>query len=1018
MNRIAGLVAVTVVLLGAAEAARAEVRVGPNYRLDSDLSPFRGRDLIGLAVSPGDPQRVVQINANYLDLRCEASLSTDGGSTWGQAVALVPPDAGAGQAPFAPGCGFHNSVQFGSGMNVYAVVTASRTTAASGTTGSIADAAVIVYRSTDGGSTWQKGVVALAEGAGTDDSAVASMGPSYTRPAVAVQAAGGPGGADRVYAVARDIVGKDNQAGGCTPVASPPASVVSCPNPMRVAYSENGGQSFVTRTNASPLGLRTTDPGVAVVNTDGSLTVVWRTTTAPATPADPVGKLQAARSTDQGQNWGAPVDIADVRNTGTAVTTHVPPTTAPLTAGVSASATSPKIAIDPNIPGRIYLVYGQSPHATLPYTAADHFVSPDQRVYFQRSSDFGATWTAPKRVSDATSLPGARTHQTRHANVSVSPNGRVNVVWHDRRHWTQGRLEHNCTHSHIFCDEIRLGDTYYAYSTNGGDTFSPNIRINDRSQNNEVGYDTRPAGYWWSGPQSVTVGGDRLLVAWMDSREGNWDTDTEDVYLAKVDFNASGTAPQTTLNDADVVARSVALSKIAYQGGNEGALVGGAIDPDNDGVGSPATGPASRNASSVVVVNPDDLAGAMAATVLARANPGPVLVSPAAGLPASVKTEIARMRPAKAFVIGDSASLSAQVVTDIAAAAGILPGKVTRLSGASSAATAAAIASQMDYRRTAERAANQPAFDAAVIANPANPQIAASAVALAAARRLPILYVSADAIPAETATALSDLKIDTTLVVGGTSVVGAAVFSGLPGATRLDGADQYAVSRSVVAQSLTRGLPSNVVYVADGTRPLDATLLSGVVARATGILVLAPAPLASTAVAQAASFGLSGIAKYVLLNALPDPVAPPPPPPPPVAPPPVAPPAAPPPPPGAGDTEAPKATLSGATRQKVGPTVSVGVTCTSEPCTATVGAVVKVPKFGKVKAKTFKLTSIKAKLAKGKKRTFKLALSPSRRLAILRALKARKVPSARFTVTVADAAANKRTLGRTVRFRR
>ena len=144
----------------------------------------------------------------------------------------------------------------------------------------------------------------------------------------------------------------------------------------------------------------------------------------------------------------------------------------------------------------------------------------------------------------------------------------------------------------------------------------------------------------------------------MDSREGNWDTDTEDFYLAKVNFAASGAAPQTVVDEPDAVSRSVALSKLGYQGGNEGALVGGARDPANAGLdrgrsrADPRRGTRRPSSSSTRPT----VAGAMAGTVLARANPGPVLLSPAAGLPASVKAEIARIRPARVFVIGDARS--------------------------------------------------------------------------------------------------------------------------------------------------------------------------------------------------------------------------------------------------------------------------------------------------------------------------------------------------------------------------
>jgi hypothetical protein len=96
----------------------------------------------------------------------------------------------------------------------------------------------------------------------------------------------------------------------------------------------------------------------------------------------------------------------------------------------------------------------------------------------------------------------------------------------------------------------------------------------------------------------------------------------------------------------------------------------------------------------------------------------------------------------------------------------------------------------------------------------------------------------------------------------------------------------------------------------------------------------------------------------------------------------------------------------------------VVVTCTSEPCTAAVKATVAVPKVGRVKAKTYTLKSVSAKLAKGVKRTVKLKISATVRAAILRALKARKSVSARFTVTLSDSAGNRRSLTRSVKFRR
>ena len=916
-------------LLGLAPAAQAEIRVSPNFNLASDSSAFRARDQIGLAVNRTNPQHVVAVNANYLDLECEASVSLDGGTTWSDAVPLLPPDPAPGEDPFSKRCNFHQSVQFGSGQNVYAIVTASRTAPA------LPDAAVLVYRSTNGGATWQRGVVAMPAGPGRDDSSTPDPGPNYSRPGLAVDPGAG-GAPDKVYAIGRDFVGKDNGGSGTDP--APYNCVASCAS-VKVAVSTDSGSSYGAPVNVSPAGLHVGDPPVGVVNDDGSVTVTWRQSgqgTPSATNPSNVGRLQASRSATPGVagSWSTPVDIATVKNTGSG--THVPNPDG--VTGTSTTATYPRIATDPTRPGWIYLVYSQSPPGpTAPpggYQGSDHFISFDSQVWFQRSQDRGATWSHPQRISDrpATASPGSLTHQTRHPNVSVSPDGRVNVVWQDRRHWYQSgmpeggaaSMERNCTFSHTFCEDIRLGDTYYSSSLNGGGTFSSNIRISDRSHNNDVGYDTRPAsGYWSWGPQVVTVGGGRLLIGWMDSREGNWDTDTEDFYLAKLDFDASGADPQTSIEEPDAIARSVALSKIGYRGGNEGALVGGVRDPANAGLTAPIPGGvASRNASAVVIVNEGDVAGAMAGTVLARANPGPVLLSPSAGLPASVRAEIARIRPARAFVIGDTASLSAQVVTEVAAAAGILPGQVKRLSGASDAATAALIPAEFDYRLQAEKDADVPGFDAAVIANPASPD-AAAAVGLAAARRLPILYVGVDSIPAETTAELNALDIRKALVVGGPDDVSPAVITQLQalpkltqGAQRLGGADQYETSRAVVGESVDRGLPTNVVYVADGASPMDATLLGGVVARATGMLVLARTPLTGSAAGQAADFGLTGIDRFILVERPPS-VAPPPPPPVAPPPPPPAPPPAPPPPPPAVVPPPPAAPEAGPVLSKV-----------------------------------------------------------------------------------------------------
>jgi putative cell wall-binding protein len=852
-----------------APAVSADVRVSPNQRVTSDPSSFRGKDQVSLAVNPANPDHVVAVNVDFLDEFCEASASFNGGSTWSPAAELQPPAPGVGN-PFLPSCRVSNhagesmfqGVQFGTGLNVYAISITPRSAG-----GTEEGATAIVYKSTDGGVTWGQGVIALPGGTGGN----VATGPYYELPVVLVDPGQGTGGADLVYAIARDASGSGNSGSPCLVTAGTRCDAV------RLAKSLDGGATFGAPVQVSPALEPTVDAATAAIGPDHSVNVAWRTAGIPGTGTSPSpAEIHFTRSTNQGATFSAPVVVTGVSNLARSSANH----TTPL---ASTASTFPRMDVN-KTNGNLYLVYNQGGNGpTAPaggYQGTDHFIPPDSGVYFQRSLNNGAAWSPPKKISNLSTsqaIEGTWVHQTRHPDVSVAPNGRVDVVWQDRRHWYMGPGDRVCVHTHVFCEDIRLGDTYLASSTDNGATFGANRRVSDHSFNNDVGFDYRFATYWAFGPQAEPMGNDKLIVGWMDSREGSYDSDNQDVYVAKVDFAAGGAVPQASTDQTDPVALSVALSKRHYPGGGEGAMLSGF---------------ATRNATNVVIVNRDDPATAIAASVLARANNSPLLLSPAGGLTADVKAEISRLAPAGAIVVGDASALSAQVAADAAAASGgnFAAGDVVRISALDSATLAAGMATVMDKRSAAEKAADAPAFDAVVIANPAGPD-AAAATGLAAARRLPILFVSTNAIPAPTASALSSLDINRAIVIGDTSQVSSAVRSSLPTSTRLAGTNQYGTSQEVVDESVRRGLPTNMVYVANGTRPMDAALLGAGVGRSTGIMVLSPGPTNTTAASTLADTGLKGVDRMVLVNGA---VAPgvTPPPPPAIVPPP-------PPPPGA-----------------------------------------------------------------------------------------------------------------------
>jgi putative cell wall-binding protein len=312
----------------------------------------------------------------------------------------------------------------------------------------------------------------------------------------------------------------------------------------------------------------------------------------------------------------------------------------------------------------------------------------------------------------------------------------------------------------------------------------------------------------------------------MDSRMGNFQNDSQDIYMTKVSFNPSRRVPVRRVRAGSATAFSLALARMTYPGGPE-AVLGGTF----------VTRPWTR----IVIVNDQDVAGALAAGVLARGYLAPVLASPASGLPAAVKREVSLMQPLGAYVIGSTSQLSDQVVSDLAAA-GVPQDQIVRLAGAGAPGTAAEVATTaagIDQLPPARIPSGQPEVNAAIIANPASPD-AVTAAALAAARRLPILYVSRNAIPPATSAALTQMGVRKTLVIGDQHVVGSGVLAGLPSPTRLGGSNAYKTSTAVAKASLLWGVPDNIVYVTDGTEPMETALLGGALGRINATLLVSP----------------------------------------------------------------------------------------------------------------------------------------------------------------------------------
>lgn len=764
------------------------IRVSENWPLRPMGSPIFGRDAVGLAVNPRDRSHVVAVYADWTRLTCETAVSFNGGRAWRHRQVLQAP-AGFVSPPCTVGAHLAGqlggTIAFGRGDTVYTTFATARVNPEGVEEGK----SVLVARSTNGGRTF--GTADVVAPGGSD----ADAGPDHSMPKLTVV----PGRRDRGERVY--VVASSSEENPSSPGANDHAIFTA---------SRNGGRTWTAPRAIDQEGsnLEVTAP---VVGEDGRLYVAWRRR-GPGERPDrftPEGTVVVARSDDGGQTWEEKA-VAGVRGY-----VYEGPRVAPFATVQSYTAsTFPALTADRRS-GDVYLVYGNGGTPTVPgrARAADHFIHPDSDVWFQRSTDGGASWSSPKRINDEPPVPTMIT-QTRHPSVSVARNGRVDIVWHDRRHWYRG-----CLHTHTPCLEARLGDTYYAFSNDGGRSFSQDRRITDRHINNDIGYDYRFGAYWDYGPVAVSRGRRRVLIGWMDSRDGNLDTDNQGIYLAEVRHGKARRVGRRAVRASKPSRLAVRLSRAAYPTGPE-AVLGGTF----------ATRPWTR----VVIVNRRDRASVLAAGVLARAGLATVLLSPAGGLPGYVREEVARMLPIGAYVIGDEEALSPNVVADLAAT-GIPADQITRIAGEGLADTARLIAETMDLRGDAADDEGRPAFDAAMLVNP-DARDAYTASVLAATRRLPILFTDRDELPRATRRALADLDITKVLVVGEEDVISDDVVSGLPRPHRLGGSTPLRTSRSLLAEAHRRAVALNTVFTAQ--RAIDAALLGPAAARIGGAHLL------------------------------------------------------------------------------------------------------------------------------------------------------------------------------------
>jgi hypothetical protein len=152
------------------------------------------------------------------------------------------------------------------------------------------------------------------------------------------------------------------------------------------------------------------------------------------------------------------------------------------------------------------------------FTAWFQPVGGHNRVRFSSSPDGGRSWTPARTVAPA----GSSGDDQFRPVVSVAPGGRVDLAFYDRT-------------------PTGMQDVYWTWSTDGGESFTPPIRVTDRPSDGAVG----PPDLFFGDAARVSFG-DRLgmtsqegsaVIAWTDSRRGDPDNAKQDIYVARASIS-------------------------------------------------------------------------------------------------------------------------------------------------------------------------------------------------------------------------------------------------------------------------------------------------------------------------------------------------------------------------------------------------------------------------------------------------------------------------------------------------
>jgi len=372
-----------------------------NY-VNSELEPF-------VAVNPTDPDNIIgvyqQDRYTFGGARgLGAAVSHDGGATWSSTFPHFSLCAGGTEAN---GGDFQRSsdpwVTFSPNGDAYFISLSASFIGPVSATGT----GVLVSKSTDGGDSWSEPVT-LVRNVGDADAA-----PFFFNDKESITA--DPSDSNFVYAV-WDRLRKPGNAQSISAERS-----FAFRGDTLFARTTDGGKTWeepriiYTRTS-----LTGTIGNQVSVLPDGTLVDIFDLAQGSGRNL-PGFEIHVQRSTDHGETWSAPIEVAPERNLGV----FDPETGVPVRAGGGL----PDIAVDRNPAspgyGNLYAVWGDS------FGSGEKSAKPHSTVVFTQSTDGGLTWSPLARIDKSPGEVQAFTPA-----VHVASDGTVGVTYYDFRNNT------------------------------------------------------------------------------------------------------------------------------------------------------------------------------------------------------------------------------------------------------------------------------------------------------------------------------------------------------------------------------------------------------------------------------------------------------------------------------------------------------------------------------------------------------------------------------------------------------